>query len=257
MSVRTVVRQAAGVSAAARKPTAQATAVLQLQEGLAALGYLPIGWNGQAFTFPQVAMPRLLQTLFRPGEESVLLRGAIMSYEAARGLVPAHTDMHSLLAALQADVRAGRRAQHPFTYVYVDEAIPERLVVWSTKGVLQIVPANTGVSGAATPHGTYPVYLRLLFQVMRGRNVQGVPYADPVHYINYFLGGDAVHGFVRQAYGFPQSLGCVEVPPVDAGAIYDEMQIGTLVTVGAGTLAFVQPPRPLAPNLAVRPASLR
>jgi hypothetical protein len=33
-----------------------------------------------------------------------------------------------------------------------------------------------------------------------------------VYWINYFNGGDAVHGFVRASYGFPQSLGCVELP---------------------------------------------
>ncbi len=120
--------------------------------------------------------------------------------------------------------------------------MPERLVVWSTRGILENVPANTGIPGASTPLGTYPVYLRLKFQVMKGKNLDGVPYADPVYYINYFHGGEAVHGFYRQRYGFPQSLGCIEVPPADAQAIYQDLQIGTLVTVGAGTLTFVQPP---------------
>ena len=241
-----------------RSAAAQAISpVLQLQEDLAALGYLPVGWNGEAFTFPQVAMPAPLRELFVPGKETPLLRGAVMSYEAAQGLVPSRTGMHALLASLQGDLQAGRLAQHPFTYVYVDRTVPERLVVWSAKGVLQSVPANTGVAGAVTPTGTFPVYLRLPFQVMRGRNLDGIAYADPVHYISYFAGGDAVHGFVRQAYGFPQSLGCVELPPVDAGAIYWEIQIGTLVTVGAGTLSFVEPPAPVPPGLAVQTQRLR
>ena len=226
--------------------------MLQLQEDLAALGYLPVGWNGAAFTFPRVAMPASLRSLFVPGRETMLLRGAVMSYEAAKGLVPSRTGMHVLIASLQGDIQAGRLAQHPFVYVYVDATVPERLVVWSPEGVLQNVPANTGVAGAVTPDGTFPVYLRLPFQVMRGRNLSGIAYADPVHYISYFLGGDAVHGFVRQAYGFPQSLGCVEVPPVAAGAIYQEMQIGTLVTVEAGTLSLDEPSAPMPPDLAAQ-----
>ena len=30
--------------------------------------------------------------------------------------------------------------------------------------------------------------------------------------MNYFNGGDAVHGYPRASYGFPQSNGCVELP---------------------------------------------
>ena len=225
----------------------QGSMVLQLQENLALLGYLPVGWNGQAFTFPQAGMPLPLRSLFVPGVATVLLRGAEMSYEADRGLNPADIGASSLLQDLERDVQLGWHARHPFTYVYVDETLPERLVVWSTQGVLQQVPANTGVAGAATPLGTHPVYLRLPFEVMRGRNLGGSYYADPVYYINYFFGGDAVHGFWRRSYGFPQSLGCVEVPPQDAAAIYSELQIGTLVTVGAGTLAFVATPQPPPP----------
>jgi len=231
----------AGQAAAATPAQAQ-SAVLRVQEDLAALGYLPFGWNGQAFTYPAAPLPAPLVALFAPGRDTVLLRGAIMSYEAARGL-PASTGLTALLRRLEADRSHGLRASHPFTYVYVDEAEPERLLVWSPRGILESVPTNTGVAGAKTPLGTYPVYLRLPFQVMRGRNLQGVPYADPVRYISYFLGGDAVHGFARADYGFPQSLGCVEVPPWDAAAIYAQLQLGTLVTVGRGTLGFVRLPR--------------
>ena len=223
---------------------AQTGMTLQLQEDLAQLGYLPVGWNGQAFTFPVARMPASLRSLFRPGVYTVLLRGAELSYEATRGL-PASLGASLLLAALQQDVRAGRLAPQAYTWVYVDETVPERLTVWSAKGVLASVPANTGVAGAPTPLGTFPVYLRLPYQVMRGRDLGGSAYTDPVYYISYFHGGDAVHGFSRASYGFPQSLGCVEVPPWDAAAIYSEIQIGTLVTVGKGTLAYVATPAPL------------
>jgi hypothetical protein len=51
--------------------------------------------------------------------------------------------------------------------------------------------------------------------------------------VNYFNGGDAVHGFVRGGYGWPQSLGCVEVPISTAALIWPHVQIGTLVTVAS------------------------
>jgi len=66
---------------------------------------------------------------------------------------------------------------------------------------------------------------------MQGVNPNGTPYADPVHWINYFDGGEAVHGFPRASYGFPQSLGCVELPLNVAPIVYSHVHYGTLVTV--------------------------
>jgi lipoprotein-anchoring transpeptidase ErfK/SrfK len=40
-----------------------------------------------------------------------------------------------------------------------------------------------------------------------------------------------VHGFVRPAYGFPQSNGCVELPVSNASKVYQLDPYGTLVTV--------------------------
>ena len=244
--MRTIlVPSASGATPTPASQTSQAPLMLQLQENLAALGYMPVGWNGTAFTYPTVAMPQPLRALFQSGKETILVRGAILSYETARGLSPARTSLGALLLALQKDVKAGRKAKQPYTYVYVSEAVPERLMVWSTRGMLQNVPTNTGIPGARTALGTYPIYLRLPYQVMKGKNLQGVPYADPVYYISYFHGGEAVHGFYRQSYGFPQSLGCVEIPPADARAVYNEIQIGTLVTVGSGPPSLVAPPPPV------------
>ena len=36
---------------------------------------------------------------------------------------------------------------------------------------------------------------------MKGTNPDGSKYADPVSWIAYFNGGDAVHGFYRSSYG--------------------------------------------------------
>lgn len=40
--------------------------------------------------------------------------------------------------------------------------------------------ANTGIPVAPTADGTFPVYLRYQFQIMRGINPDGSSYADPV-----------------------------------------------------------------------------
>ena len=234
-------------------PAPQTLQVLTLQEDLAHMGYLPVGWNGQAFTFSRPSMPQPLRSLIQPGVPTVLLQGAEWSYEADVNLKPGSLGLSALLGHLAADLHRGWHAKHPFTYVYVSEHRPESLLVWSLHGVLQEVPANTGVPGAPTALGTHPVFLRLPFQVMRGKNLDGTAYADPVYNISYFFGGEAVHGFWRSGYGYPQSLGCVEVPLHDAATIYSEIQIGTLVTVGVGMLAFVATPMPLRPSPAVVP----
>ena len=49
--------------------------------------------------------------------------------------------------------------------------------------------------------------------------------------MSYFNGGDALHGFVRASYGWPQSDGCVEMPPANAAVVWPMTPIGTLVTV--------------------------
>jgi hypothetical protein len=75
------------------------------------------------------------------------------------------------------------------------------------------------------------VYLRYRFQIMRGTNPDGSSYADPVEYVAYFDGGDAVHYFPRGSYGSPQSLGCVELPITAAARAWPYLTYGSLVTV--------------------------
>ncbi len=223
---------------------------LRLQEDLASLGYLPVRWNGQSFYYAAADVPPQIASLFQPGVDTQLLRSALMTFAADHGLLATGSATPALWRALGGDLAAGRTDPHAFTYVYVSTASPERISVWSPSGVLSESLTNTGVAGAATPDGTYPVYLRLTYQVMRGKSLNGTPYADPVHWISYFHGGDAVHGFVRQSYGYPQSLGCVEVPTGVAQRIFDELQIGTLVTVSTAPFSLTPAPEPTASSTA-------
>ena len=67
---------------------------------------------------------------------------------------------------------------------------------------------------------------------MKGTNPDGTTYNDPnVPWASYFNGGDALHGFVRAHYGYPQSNGCIEMPVATAGQIWPYTPIGTLVTI--------------------------
>jgi hypothetical protein len=111
------------------------------------------------------------------------------------------------------------------------ENLPETLTVWHNGAVIEVTAANTGSSGAATPQGTWPVYERLRAQVMTGTNPGGGTYADPVQWVAYFHGSDAVHYIARATYGSPQSLGCVELPLAAAAFVWPYLTYGTLVTV--------------------------
>jgi lipoprotein-anchoring transpeptidase ErfK/SrfK len=67
---------------------------------------------------------------------------------------------------------------------------------------------------------------------MSGKNPDGSTYHDTgIPWISYFNGGDALHGFIRASYGFQQSLGCVEMPFSEAGAVYPYTPIGTIVNL--------------------------
>ena len=95
-------------------------------------------------------------------------------------------------------------------------------------------PTNTGIPQAPTALGTFPVYARFLSTTMSGYNPDGSYYNDPgVPDVAYFNGGDAVHGFNRGTYGFPQSLGCVELPYSAAAVVFNDDPIGTLVSIAS------------------------
>jgi lipoprotein-anchoring transpeptidase ErfK/SrfK len=104
--------------------------------------------------------------------------------------------------------------------------------VYSNGAEVYSTLANTGVAGAPTASGTFPVFEHVTVTTMRGTNPDGSKYVDPgIPWVSYFNGGDALHGFVRGSYGFPQSDGCVEMPPAHAAVVFPYTPVGTLVTV--------------------------
>ena len=226
--------------------------LLRLQQLLAQEGYLPVSWSpvgaptpntvrGQISTLyqPPVGtfqwkyphLPGQLKALWTPGQMSAVTLGAIMQFERANGLPVDGIAGPLVWKALIADRVAGRVSPDGYSYISVTEGLPQTLELWVNGKLALKTLTNTGIPATPTYLGTFPIYERLPFQIMRGKNPNGIPYADPVYWINYFKGGDAVHGFVRQSYGFPQSLGCVEVPPSVAHTIYRDVHYGTLVTV--------------------------
>ena len=211
---------------------------------LAQLNYLPVSFT--AFETPPVASSQVpgtfswrfaalapqLEPQWSVGTDNVVLRGALMNFQ----------NVHELATTGEIDPTTWNTLVHaadfnqldPATYNYVSvaESRPEDMTLY-LNGVAKFQAlVNTGIPQSQTQLGTYPVYLRYRTQTMRGTNPNGTHYADAgIPWISYFYGGDALHGFIRSSYGFPQSLGCVEMPFASAAVVWPHTPIGTLVTV--------------------------
>ncbi len=238
----------------------------RLAELLAQLGYLPLTWTaspgatvpaasdaaGQiaaAYSPPQgtyswqPGYPRRLRAFWQNGDaSSLMLKGAVMAFEADQGLAVDGVPGRAVWGALLRAVAAGQDNTHGYTYAVASEGNPEQLTVWHDGRVIMRSVANTGIPASPTAIGTAPVYLKYYYQVMKGTNPNGTKYADPVYYVSYFYGGDAVHYFNRATYGWPQSLGCVELPWNSAKFIWKYLTYGTLVTVARGSQTPVGSP---------------
>lgn len=177
-------------------------------------------------------VPATLRALWTPGQPNVMDRGAVMAFESDHHLAMDGTLGPGVWNALAAAVAAREVAGHPYYYLVASESLPETLTVYRDGQVVFSSLANTGVPGATTETGTFPVYERYTSQTMSGTNPDGSKYVDPgIPWVAYFNGGDAVHGYVRSSYGHPQSNGCVELPVANAAQVWTMDPYGTLVTV--------------------------
>jgi len=259
------VRSAAGRLLPGRVVTGFRTGTwqpLRFEQLLAQLGYLPVSWapalhglmaggtgspaaadaaaqlsgacDPPAGTFSwQAGYPASPTRPGTPGagEDSLILRGAVMAFQAGHGLAMDGVIGPVAWQAMLRAVAAGQDNAHGCTYALARKASPEALTIWHDGQVVFRHLANTGIPAAPAAGETYPVYLRYQFQVMRGVNPDGSHYADPVAFVAYFNGGDAVHYFPRASCGSPQSLGCVELPRAAAECAWRYVTYGSLVTV--------------------------
>jgi len=180
--------------------------------------------------FPKIVGP--LRSLWSVGTDNVVLQGALMNFQAVHGL-SWNTGMTSTTWSLI--LQAATRKQfdpNNYNYVVVSQVQPEKLMLYVNGHHTYNSFVNTGVSSAPTANGTWPVYERFTVTTMSGTYPDGKTYSDPgIPWVSYFHGGDALHGFLRSQYGFPQSLGCVEMPFANAQHLWPYTPIGTLVSV--------------------------
>lgn len=217
---------------------------LRIEQALAELNYLPLRFVPTApvaSTGPQVqagrfvwrwVAPAALRATWRAGRANPIETGAVMTFERVHALAITSAPTTAMEHQLLADLADHRLAPLSYNDVYVSTTTPERVWLFVNGRSVFTSLANTGVAASPTAPGTYPVYLRYVSQTMSGTYPWGGTYSDPgIPWVSYFHGGDALHGFVRAGYGWPQSLGCVETPPANARVLWPHTPIGTLVTV--------------------------
>jgi len=196
------------------------------------LDLLPLKPRTGIFVWRYRHIPRALAALWRPRRSTTLIRGAVMAFESDHRLADDGVVGRKVWIALLKATARHSVSKRAYDYIEVSTSIPETLRVWRNGRVIYSSATNTGIAARPTPHGTFVVYARFLSTTMSGTNPNGSHYSDPgVPYVAYFNGGDAVHGFSRGSYGWPQSLGCVELPYGPAAVVFRYDPIGTLVTV--------------------------
>jgi len=219
---------------------------LRLQQLLAQLNYLPLTFTPSGppppvtetalvqpgtFAWRWSTLPTNLTSLWTEGQANVITKGALMSFQLNNGLA---TDAEAGPKVWAALLNPGAVAvTGTYNYVLVSKTLPESLTLYEDGSPAYTnIPVNTGVSRAPTVDGTFPVFEHLTSSRMVGTNPDGTHYDDPhVPWASYFNGGDALHGFVRSSYGWPQSDGCVEMSISNAGMLWPLTPVGTLVTV--------------------------
>ena len=211
---------------------------------LAELHYLPLSFTPSVigtdptqpssgrFSWIYAGLPVSLQRQWTLGTDNVILSGALMHFQDVTHLPVTGVADASTWGALINSVKTGANAPGGYNYVDVSMSSPETLTLYVNGRVTFHTLVNTGITVSPTETGTYPVYLRYTSQTMSGTNPDGTHYSDAgIPWVSYFHGGDALHGFIRATYGWPQSLGCVEMPFASAKIVWPYTPIGTLVTV--------------------------
>jgi peptidoglycan hydrolase-like protein with peptidoglycan-binding domain len=221
---------------------------LRLQELLAQLGYLPLTFTPSAgppsasamssdqpgsFAWRWSTLPSVITSQWSQGQPNVITKGAVMAFEDQHGLAADGVAGPQVWAAVLHAAQANQTNSYGhWDWVDVSTSSPETVHVWRDGAMVYSTLANTGVAGAPTAAGTFPVFSRFTVTTMSGTNPDGSHYRDPgIPWVSYFNGGDALHGFVRPGYGYPQSDGCVEMPPANAAVVFPYTPLGTLVTV--------------------------
>ena len=171
--------------------------------------------------------------MWAPGTFGELTKGAIMMFEDQHGMTADGIPGPQVWNALITAAVHGKSNTFGYTFVYVSEGSPETESTWHNgKTVVSGRRQHRHPGGADRAGRVRGVRARAVGDDERHQSRTGATTTTPAFpYVSYFNGGDALHGFLRASYGFAQSLGCVEMPYSEAGAVYPYTPIGTIVDV--------------------------
>jgi peptidoglycan hydrolase-like protein with peptidoglycan-binding domain len=225
----------------------------RLQQLLAGLGYLSMNFNytgphpaltpaaqeeaaikppAGKFSLRWSSIPGWYKSQWAPGTYGELTKGAVMAFENTMGMTADGVDGPTVWNALMTAALKHQTNSFGYTVVTVSEGSPETENTWHNGHTVVSGLVNTGIPAAPTAQGTFATFSHSPSVTMSGTNPDGSHYVDPgIPWTSYFNGGDALHGFIRGGYGYPQSLGCVEMPFSEAHAVYQYTPIGTIVHV--------------------------
>jgi peptidoglycan hydrolase-like protein with peptidoglycan-binding domain len=243
-----------GAAASGASWTVPAGSTTRLQQVLALLGYLPktfkySGGSGVGLTFADQEAaaikppaghfvwrypntPSWLMSEWQTGTYGEITKGALMAFENNNGMTADGVAGPQVWKALITAVVHDQRYSFGYTAVDVSEGSPESESTWHNGKTVASGAVNTGIPETPTAQGTFAVFEHVTVTTMSGTNADGSHYVDPgIPDVSYFNGGDALHGYIRASYGFPQSNGCVEMPYSEAASVYPYTPIGTLVHV--------------------------
>lgn len=102
------------------------------------------------------------------------------------------------------------------TYAYIGDTLQREFIV------------STGTWQYPTVTGTFRIYVKYRYADMSGPGY----YLPDVPYVMYFYKGYGLHGtYWHNNFGVPMSHGCVNFPIDDAGWVFQNASVGTIVNV--------------------------
>ncbi len=238
-----------GTTRHTRSIAVQSGSLLRAEQLLAQLAYLPLKFTtrtpisrtapaqaqaatappGGTFTWRYRNTPAALRSLWTRGR-GVMIQGAIKAFENDHRLSSDGVMGPGVWRALERAAISGHGNHFGYSFVHIYRPLPQHLVVWHNGRVVYTALVNTGIPGRPTNFGVFPIFVREASGTMSGTNPNGSTYHDPgIRWISYFSGGDALHAFSRPGYGYPQSLGCVEMTDSSAYRVWQLTEMGTLV----------------------------
>lgn len=108
----------------------------------------------------------------------------------------------------------------------------QRLTAYIGNTVVGSYLISSGTARTPTQIGQGAIYAKYPVQTMSGTIAGDYFYVPNVRWVNYFNGGEAIHGtYWHNNFGRPMSHGCINMTEADAKFIYDFAPIGTKVVV--------------------------